>query len=68
MGLFILAKFRAIIYSRGQHAIAQGPNPPCLPVFANKVSLEHSHTHSFYTIYDCFCTTMAELSITAEAI
>lgn len=26
-----------------------------VPVFINKVSLEHSHTHSFMIVHGCFC-------------
>ena len=39
----------------------RGPKSGPLPVFINKVVLEHSHNHLFL-VYDGFPTTVAELN------
>lgn len=43
----------------GNKDLCAKSSPP--PVFINNIFLEHSHI-CFHIIYDCFCTTMADLS------
>lgn len=60
----VTLSFSCIVWNRTNNSPWTKSIPS--PVFASKVPLQHSHSHSFMYIYRRFCAAITQLSVSTE--